>query len=696
VILFMAANPIGTDRRSLDREARSIRAELKRSGYRDRFDFETRWAAEPLDLLREMRELKPTVVHFSGHGGAAIADVPGAVHGRDVVAASAPSEGKPHGLYFHDPAGDAQVVSPQAIAETLRAAGASVKVVVLNACFTEPLAEALLAHVDCVVGISGSIDDDAARSFAIGFYGGLGEHESIAAAFDQGTAAIKLDGLPDAERPRLSVRDGFQATELILADVMPSVRSELPCPYPGMRPYSADDAASFHGRDAEINELLSRLRTGEREIYVIGPSGSGKSSMVKAGVLPRLSRGVAGLGTFVVRDLRPGEQPAARLAQALDASPGQPLDATDRIAELLAPHGPGSFVLVLVDQLEELFTLASPEERERFFAALRGLRTEHRCAVLFTLRADFFGALMESPLWAEHRGQLSRIEMSPLRGAALREAIVAPAEGVGVVVEPDLVERLVADAASEPGILPLLQETIVQLWEQRADQTLTLADYQALGDGDRSGLAVALARRADATLRRFTPAQMGIARRILLRLISFGEGRSDTRRQQPRAKLRVAAEDAGDFACVLQQMIDDRLLTIDEDDGGGEPGVDLGHEIMIAAWPTLTGWSRSHRLDEQRRRQIEAVAAQWVKHGRGTRGLLDSIELSEAENWRQTESARQLGQSAEVLEFIAASNAVHAKQRRRRVRLTASTRSRGCGTRVRTSRSPASRIRPRW
>jgi hypothetical protein len=120
---------------------------------------------------------------------------------------------------------------------------------------------------------------------------------------------------------------------------------------------------------------------------------------------------------------------------------------------------------------------------------------------------------------------------------------------------------LLADAASEPGILPLLQETLVQLWDKRTDQVLTLDDYLALGDGDRSGLAVALARRADATLRTFNAVRTDIARRILLRLTSFGEGRSDTRRQQPRAQLRAADDDAADSEFVLRTMVDDRLLT---------------------------------------------------------------------------------------------------------------------------------------
>jgi len=672
VILFLAANPVGTDWLALDREARSIHRELKRSGYRDRFDFVTRWATEPLDLLRELRELEPTVVHFSGHGGARMEQASRPAHRRDVADAalsaveSAPCRHEPSGLYFHGAAGDSQMVSPEAIAQTFGAAGASVKLVVLNACFTEPIAEILLAHVDCVVGMSGSIHDDAARSFAVGFYGGLGEHESIAAAFGDGRAAISLDGLCHADQPRLKVRAGLDAAQIILAAIAPSVLVALPCPYPGMRSYAADDAKSFHGRDAEIQDLLGRLRVGEREIYVIGPSGSGKSSLVAAGVLPRLARGVAGLDPFVVRNLRPGEQPATRLGQALEAPPGQPFVAAERIAAVLAHRGPGASVLIVVDQLEELFTMASTIERDQFLAALRALRAERRCVVIFALRADFYGALMESRLWAEHRGQLSRIDVSPLHGEALSEAIVAPAQKIGVAVEPQLIERLLADAASEPGILPLLQETMVQLWDQRADQTLTLANYHALGDDDRSGLAVALSRRADATLRRFTSDQTAIARRILLRLISFGEGRSDTRRQQPRAQLRAAGEVADDFDFVLQMMIDDRLLTVDDDEVAGESRVDLAHEVMTSAWPALAGWIQSHRIDEQRRRRLEATAAEWVEHGRSERGLLDPMELAEAERWQQTESAVQLGQTTTVMTLVAASRAAHTRQRRRR------------------------------
>jgi CHAT domain len=326
IILFLAANPSETDRLALDREARAIHAELKRSGHRDRFVFETRWAAEPLDLLRELRELKPTVVHFSGHGG----------------------YGGQRGLCLQTAEGRAQVVPPAAIAEAFGAAGASVKLVVLSACYSEPQADALLAHIDHVVGIGGSIHEDAAKIFAIGFYGGLGEHESIADAYRQGRAAIDLQGLPAGDRPQLKVRAGADAARLILAAVTPAEPEALPpCPYPGMRPYSADTATHFHGRGAEVDGMIGRLLAGERELYVIGPSGSGKSSLVAAGLLPRLARGVSGLGPFVVRSMRPGERPIARLGEVLEAPeapsarsprPRRPSRRCSRIAPRTRPY----------------------------------------------------------------------------------------------------------------------------------------------------------------------------------------------------------------------------------------------------------------------------------------------------------------------------------------------------------------------
>jgi hypothetical protein len=221
-ILFLAANPLGTDRLGLDREARAIQVELERSGFRDSFELVTRWAVEPLDLLRELRKLKPTIVHFSGHGSSGVAGARDSATGprRDVVVENSGFDGAPqHGLFFQGADGRPQLVSAEALETAFDAAGSSVKLVVLSACYSEPQAAALLTRVDCVVGMRGSILDDAARSFAIGFYGGLGEHEPVAAAYKQGCAAIRLEGLPDADRPQLRTRHGVDAAKLILASV---------------------------------------------------------------------------------------------------------------------------------------------------------------------------------------------------------------------------------------------------------------------------------------------------------------------------------------------------------------------------------------------------------------------------------------------------------------------------------------------
>jgi hypothetical protein len=210
-ILFLAANPNGTDRLALDREARSIQVELERSGYRDCFEFVTRWAVEPLDVLRELRKLRPTAVHFSGHGS-------------------------PGGLLFEGRDGQPCVVSVAALKHTFRAAGSSVKLVILNACYSEEQADALVDHVACVVGMSGANSDDAARSFAIGFYGGLGEGESVAAAYAQGCAAISLEGgQSEGEPPQLKTHSGIDPAQLVLGMRQPSITRSHAADIPAVR-----------------------------------------------------------------------------------------------------------------------------------------------------------------------------------------------------------------------------------------------------------------------------------------------------------------------------------------------------------------------------------------------------------------------------------------------------------------------------
>jgi hypothetical protein len=265
------------------------------------------------------------------------------------------------------------------------------------------------------------------------------------------------------------------ALDQLLADLPAELdaRARPACPYPGMVPFRSEDARFFYGREAEIGDMLRRLRHG-RYLLVIGPSGSGKSSLVMAGLLPALARQQP--DTWHVVTLRPGATPTAELTRHLG---GDPIDPATTAA-LLAAHPPATRLLVVIDQFEEVFTQAPRAAQTAFWAALAGVRAVPACALLLTLRADFYPDLMASPLLPPGEGE--RLEIAPLRGDALRTAITQPARELGVEVEPALVERLLADAADEPGSLPLLQETLVLSGDGRRlasasdDQTVRVWD----------------------------------------------------------------------------------------------------------------------------------------------------------------------------------------------------------------------------
>jgi WD40 repeat protein len=510
----------------------------------------------------------------------------------------------------------------------------------------------------------------------------LATYASVEAA-SAGTAALIPALLVDCELPLLSrfrvpldfrnpSREHWETEVAKLRTRLAAparVAAAVPCPYPGMRPFSAEDAARFHGRDKEVTELVGRLRDGQRELYVIGPSGSGKSSLVAAGLIPRLRDSPElAAGKVVVVQMRPGAAPAVQLAGMLEATAEERGDPALRwpgaaVGRLLASQ-PDHRLLIFVDQLEELFTLANSQDRAAFITAVRALRPDVRVAFVFTLRADFYAQLMESVLWADLDGQLSRLDVSPLRGVMLRTAIEAPARALGVYFEPVLVERLLHDVADEPGALPLLQDTLLELWQHRTRGVLRLAEYDEMSDGTRTGLAVTMARRADGALNELSAARRDIARRVLLRLIQFGDGAAATRRQQPRAALATAGDAPQEIDAVIHHLADRRLITTSGGDAADPSArVDLAHEILLSAWPVLGEWIRSRRQDEQRRRELEGRAAEWAKHGRGPSHMLDADEVREARGWLSDDKARDLGVSDDIQRLIAQSEAALAAQR---------------------------------
>lgn len=426
----------------------------------------------------------------------------------------------------------------------------------------------------------------------------------------------------------------------------PPPGERLPCPYPGLLAFGPAEAGQFFGRDQESDDIVRRVRQ-QNFLLVVGPSGSGKSSLVSAGVLPRLTAAEA--GGWLVRTLRP-DAGALRWLTAM-AGGSAASAAPDRIREsvdaLLSTVPGAGRLLLFFDQAEAIFLLPSKDERTLFLTILEHLRRVDRCVVLLALRADFYADLMTSTLWPVGRGE--RVEIAPLRRASLREAITRPAAGAGAYLEPVLTERLLRDAGDEPGALSLVQETMVLLWERMTRRLLTVSAYEDVGGQGRSGLAAALATRADAALASLSAAQRTIARRILLRLVQLGEGRQDTRRPQAVEALRAPGDDPVLFDATLRHLTDRRLVTMSAD--SEEPTVDLGHEAMITHWPTLGDWIDQSRADELARRRIERDSEDWQRNGRDAGELYRRRKLAGA---LELAARREPGLSQNAMRFLAA------------------------------------------
>jgi WD40 repeat protein len=457
---------------------------------------------------------------------------------------------------------------------------------------------------------------------------------------------------------RLSMLTGLDATDpaewdAVVARVCAELERPGPgpaerpaCPYPGMVPF-AEGQGLFFGRETETRELLDRLH-GHPFLAVIGPSGSGKSSLVFAGLAPALPRSsLFGPARWRILTLRPAEAPRAALAALLAAVPE---------AAAVSTGGPASALLSLlvVDQFEASFALPR-DQWEPFHCDLLAVLGRPDWYLVLTMRADFYGDLMGSPLWPAV--QAHRMEVVPLAGEALREAIVKPAEAAGCHAQSELIERLSNDAAREPGALPFVQETLVLLWDRMRRRFLPLAAYEELGEGDRNGLQVAIARRADAVVAALPEEQQRLARRIFLRLVQFGEGRADTRRRLTREGLGAAGDNQRSLDALVDRLASGRLLTLGGE-AGGQGTVDLSHEALLAGWPTLHRWVQERRAAEQVRRRLEERAREWRERearGQGGGGLLDEIELLEAERWREEPDARELGATEDLVALLAAS-----------------------------------------
>ena len=387
-------------------------------------------------------------------------------------------------------------------------------------------------------------------------------------------------------------------------------------PYKGLRAFDEADAADFFGRDNLIGEILSRL-SGEglssRLVLVVGGSGTGKSSVVRAGVLPRVRHGdVPGSERWFVATMLPGSSPFKQLAESLQhvavvetsglaerlADGERGID--DAIRRLIPDDGE---LLLVVDQFEELFTLATEKDQRGFLDGLiHAVSTpDSRLRVVATLRADFY----DRPLAFQRFGAAvneATVTITAMSPANLEAAIAEPAEHVGAHVEQALVAEIVSAVVDEPAALPSLQFALFELADRAADTCLTLAAYRELG-----GVDGAIAARAELLYRSLDDAEHAGVRQLFERLVVVGADGEPTRRRANRTELSSVVDDT-----TIDRWANARLLTLDRHPQSRLPTAELAHEALLHEWPRLRGWIEEDRETIVVRGQLREAAASWI------------------------------------------------------------------------------------
>jgi DNA-binding SARP family transcriptional activator/WD40 repeat protein/class 3 adenylate cyclase/energy-coupling factor transporter ATP-binding protein EcfA2 len=379
------------------------------------------------------------------------------------------------------------------------------------------------------------------------------------------------------------------------------------CPYKGLARFEAVDASNFFGRERLVAELVARLAESSL-LAVVGPSGSGKSSLIRAGLLPALAAGVLPAASPWRTIVCPGPHPTRELARRLHV--------TDRPA--------GGRWVVFVDQFEETFTAgADQSEQEEFIGRLLDLADQPDTAVVLAIRADHLGRCATFPELADRLAS-NDVLVGPMRDSELRRAVELPAKRAGLEIEPGLVEVIVADVAGRAGALPLLSTSLAETWERREANTLTVAGYRAAG-----GVNGALARMAEDAYVGLPAGPRVAARRLLLRLCDAGEdGDLSFRRRLPVAE--AANEHDADARAALETLAERRLITIDSD------VVEIAHEALMREWPRLRTWLDEDRDGLRIMRHVTHAARAWSEADRDPDELYRGARLAAATEWAET------------------------------------------------------------
>ncbi|MBE9099038.1 nSTAND1 domain-containing NTPase [Vacuolonema iberomarrocanum] len=438
--------------------------------------------------------------------------------------------------------------------------------------------------------------------------------------------------------------------------VIPTGELTDDCPYKGLSFFDCNDhdPQYFFGRQSLVDKLIDEVRQSNF-VAIVGASGSGKSSVLRAGLLHQLKLGqrLRGSEAWDIRLLLPGEHPLQNLAQVFvdECAIRTDLDQQDQLqkAERMIADGAEGLrrwvqasdtprLVLVIDQFEEVFTLCQqPAERERFFAmlmeALVALPTQ-LCLVI-AMRADFVGKCFEqaySGLAAQVQAHL--VPVIPMTRDELTEAICEPARRAHLTLEAELVQQLLTDVERSPGNLPLLQYTLTELWKQRQDNTLQLRTYAQLG-----GVTGTLEQRADTVYASLTPRQQATTRHIFINLTQLGEGTEDTRRRVLQSSLVNPKHPEATVAIAIKRLADENLIVTNElvskATGERQAVVDVAHEALIRHWKQLRKWLDANRDLIRQQRKIETAAEEWQEHAQKPGYLLQGLPLIEARQFQQ-------------------------------------------------------------
>jgi len=637
-ILILAANPKNTAPLRLDQEIREIDEGLRRANKRELYKLEQKWAVRSRDFYRAILDYQPNIVHFCGHGA-----------GQD-------------GIVLEDDTGKMVLVQTNVLASMFKLfAKKGVECVILNACYSEVQADAISQYVNYVVGMNRAVGDGAAVAFAVAFYDAIAAEYAVEEAYELGRS--QMMSFRENEIPVLKTKkipnSAIDDIAINLEEVIP------PNPYQGLAAFGEEDADFFFGQEKFVNNLV-KVTHKQPLVAVVGPSGSGKSSVVFAGLIPKLRKE----GNWLIEIFRPGKEPFLPLASALVRQLEPEAGETQQLREAVGLAGDmqqgritllqvvsrilernsGKRLLLVADQFEELYTLCPvKEEQERFADELLRAIAQENITLVLTLRADFYGYVLSYRPLRDALQEYTPQLLSSMKREELQAAIELPAQKLEVQLEPQLTQRILDDVGEEPGNLPLLEFALTRLWEKQINRELTHQAYEEIG-----GVKKAIANHAEQVYQQLSEIDKKQAQRIFVQLVRPGEGTEDTRRIATRAEV---GEDNWNLVSYLAGYQARLVVT-----GRQEPEdtVEVVHEALIREWGTLREWINANRDFRTWQERLKVALREWKNNNHDSGALLRGVPLNVAAEWLRKRADEMTQEERDFIEVSVR------KQKRRR------------------------------